>query len=83
MGCYAYPFHYTLQQGLPGREQIILIVIGLIVAQNREKFKVLLTAVERSFTMLPSDQWFHRSWTKPFKINMDFEAPLSHDCYFQ
>ena len=56
MGCYAYPFHYTLQQGLPGREQIILIVIGLIVAQNREKFKVLLTAVERSFTVVPSDQ---------------------------
>lgn len=56
MGCYAYPFHYTLQQGLPGREQIILIVIGLIVAQNREKFKVLLTAVERNFTVVPSDQ---------------------------
>ena len=54
MGCYAYPFHYTLQQGLPGREQIMLIVIGLIVAQNREKFKVLLTAVEHSFTVGPS-----------------------------
>ena len=83
MGCYAYPFHYTLQQGLPGREQIILIVIGLIVAQNREKFKVLLIAVERSFTVGPSDQWFHRSTMEPFNINMDLEAPLSHACYFQ